>query len=436
MNENTAEKVLELAAEHFDAAEVYEETSETLSVSFEDNRLKEIRTRQLRGVGLRVIHKGRVGFASSTDLRAPERLIEMAATSAGFGDKALFEFPAQPEGLSQVVTYDRAVLDVSPDQMVQMGNAGLEKSRAANDGYLFSCGISRTVFGHRILNTGGLDFGYQSTEMAADVGVQEVTDEGILQVYEFKEWSQPFESVMDLTDEVLRKMAQASRIVPGSAQEMPMVFAPKALNNLLMPIEMALDGKNVHKGSSVLAGRLGERILDERLTITDDPSVPFAPGSCPMDDEGTPAHRLALFEGGVLRTFIADLQTAALLGCEATGHGFRGYSSRPHPATSNTVISAGDVTFDRMLAGMERGMLIDQTLGSGQSNLLAGEFSVNLDLGFLVEGGEVKGRVKDCMVAGNVYEVLGHVEAIGSEQQWLGEICAPPIMVAGLKLAV
>jgi len=42
--------------------------------------------------------------------------------------------------------------------------------------------------------------------------------------------------------------------------------------------------------------------------------------------------------------------------------------------------------------------------------VLAGEFSVNVALGFLVEDGRIKGRVKDCMVAGNVYDILKKVE--------------------------
>jgi PmbA protein len=291
------------------------------------------------------------------------------------------------------------------------------------------------VHTQRILNTNGLDVERASTHMSVDIGVQEVRDDGLLQVYEYKTWGQPLDSAMDLTRTVLEKMERASVVVPAGPETMPMVFAPKALGNLMGPIGVALNGKHVHKGSSVLQGRIGEQVLDERLTITDDPTVAFAPGSCPVDDEGTPTRKQDFFENGVLRTYMTDLQTAGLLDCEPSGHGFRGYSGRPSPSSTNTVVSAGDTPYADMLAGMRRGLIVDQTLGSGQSNVLAGEFSVNVSLGFLVEDGRVAGRVKDCMVAGNVYEVLKRVEAIGSEQQWLGSTCAPPIMVGVLKLA-
>jgi PmbA protein len=271
--------------------------------------------------------------------------------------------------------------------------------------------------------------------MSGSVSVQLVSDDGLLQVYDFKTWRQPFDSVMDLATSVLDRMKRASVIVPARLEAMPMIFTPKALGDLLDPIEVALNGKLVHKGSSVLRGRIGEQVLDERITITDDPTIPFAPGTCAVDDEGTATRRQDFFENGVLKTYMTDLQTAGLLGCEPSGHGFRGYAGRPAPSPTNLVVSAGDTAFDDMLAAMKRGVIVEQTLGSGQSNVLAGEFSVNLDLGFLVEDGRIKGRLKDCMAAGNVYEVLKKVEAIGSERQWIGDTCVPPVMVSGLKLA-
>jgi len=435
MTNDPVDAILELARRRFDQAELYEEKGESTSVTFEDNRLKEVTTKQFRGVGLRVIHRGRIGFASTTDLREPARLVEMAAASASFGDEARFEMPGQPGGLRPVQTYDERVLRVSARQMVEMGREGLEMSLQANKEYLYNCDITRSVGSRRVVNTNGLSLESSGTAMSASVGVQEVSERGLLHVYEYKSWRQPFESVTDLTRAVLEKVRRASTLAPARPEQMPMVFMPKALGNLLMPIGVALNGKQVQKGSSVLRGRVGEQILDPRLTITDDPTVPFAPGTCAADDEGTPTRVQHFFEGGVLKGFMTDLQTAALLGMEPSGHGFRSYSSRPSPGSTNTIVAAGDTTLEDMISGMKRGVLIEQTLGSGQSNLLAGEFSVNLDLGFLVEDGKLVGRLKDCMVAGNVYEVLKHVEAIGSELQWLGSNCVPAIMVAGLKLA-
>ena len=435
MIDSTAERVLELAAKRFDAAEVFEESGETVSVGFQDNRLKEIHTEQRHGIGLRVIHQGRIGFASTTDLREPARLVEMAAASAMYGDKATFQFPGRPRRLKTCDLYDERVPAITAEQMVEMGRDGLELSRQASDGYLFACGIGRGMQTEHILNTSGLDYEFAGTGMSASVDVQEVRDDGLLSAYEYRSWGQPLEGVMDLTRTVLEKMRLASVVVPARVEAMPMIFTQKALGNLFMPIAVALNGKNVHKGSSVLKGKIGEQVLDERLTLVDDPTISYAPASCPMDGEGTPTRRLAIFNRGVLKTYLADLQTAGLLGIKPTGHGFRSYSSRPGPSDTNTVLEPGDTSYADMVAGMTKGLIVDETLGSGQSNVLAGEFSVNVALGFRVEDGRITGRVKDCMVAGNVYEVLKKVEAIGSEREWHGAAYTAPIMVGGLKIA-
>ena len=128
MDNGRIEAILESAGKRFEQAEVFEESTDSVSVTFEDNRLKEITARQTHGVGLRVIREGRIGFASTTDLREPGRLVDMAEASAHYGDEARFDFPAGPDHLEPTGTYDDAVLRVSTEDMVGMGREGLELS--------------------------------------------------------------------------------------------------------------------------------------------------------------------------------------------------------------------------------------------------------------------------------------------------------------------
>jgi len=434
MNDPAAQ-ILEEALGRAEQTEVFMESGETRSVSFENNRLKRATAREFRGVGLRVFAGGRIGFASTTDLRDPRRVVEMALQSAQFGEKPRFELPGPGEPPSQVAVADRAVAGVPARQMVQMGREGLELSIAASRDYLFSADISTKVSSRRLLNSNGLDFQYVKTDMAATVQVKEVSDNGLLQVHEFKSWGRPFDSITDITRAALLGMERGRVIAPARDEAMPMIFTPKAVGNLLGPLLLALNGKHVHKGSSVLAGRLGERVLDDRITIRDDATVPHGPSSCPLDTEGVPTRRVALIEGGVLKGYLLDLQTAALLGLQSTGNGYRSYASQPAPESSNTIVEGGADACEDMVAALGRGVIVDQTLGTGQSNTLAGEFSVNVSLGFLTEGGRIQGRLKDCMVAGNVYELLSRVEGIGGERQWVGSQYVPAICVGGIKLA-
>ena len=426
--------ILEEAERRFAQAEVFAEAGEMRSVSFEHNHLKRISARQFCGVGLRVIQEGRIGFASSTDLRQPRRLVEMAAQSVQFGQEAKLELPS-PSAPTDVATEDHAVGAVSFEQMVAMGREGLEMSRAASPDYLFHCEVTTVTRTTRLLNSRGLRLQFVKTDMAASVGVQVVGESGLLEVYEFKSWGRPFEKLTDLTEAALVKMQQASVLAPAKAEVMPVLFTPKGLENLLAPILTALSGKLVYKGASRLAGRVGEKILDERLTIRDDATIPHAPRSAPADGEGVPTRPLPLIEQGVLRSYLLDLQTAGLLGLATTGHGYRSYASQPAPAPSNIIIAPGADAYADMVGSLKRGLIADQTLGAGQSNTLAGEFSVNVSLGLLVEDGRVRGRAKDCMIAGNVYELLAKLEGISRERQWLGPDHVPALCVSGLKLA-
>ena len=433
---NEAQEILEEAQKRFGRAEVFEQIGETRSVSFENNRLKRVSARQYRGVGLRIIRDGRIGFSSTTDLRDPRRLVEMASESSQFGQEAKFELPGPPDPLPQVLTEDRAVQKVPFENMVAMGREGLETSLAANPDYLFSAGISTKTETSRIFNTRGLDLEYVKTDMAASVEIETVIDSGLLQVYEFKTWGQPTRGLTDITRTALDKMRQAAVVAPARAETVPVIFTPKALGNLLDPIMLAASGKLVHKGSSLLAGRMNEQILDERITILDDATIPFAPDSVPLDSEGVPTRPTPLVENGVLKSYLLDLQTAGLLGMKTTGNGYRSYAAQPSPVSSNTVVGPGSDTYEDMVAGLKRGVIVDQTLGSGQSNMLAGEFSVNVSLGFLVEDGKIRGRVKNCMVAGNVYDLLARAEGISRKRQWMGSDYVPAFCVSGIKLAV
>jgi len=88
-----------------------------------------------------------------------------------------------------------------------------------------------------------------------------------------------------------------------------------------------------------------------------------------------------------------------------------------------------------MIKDIKEGLIVDQVIGAGQSNVLMGEFSVNLDLGFKVENGKIKGRIKDVMATGNVYELLSNIRGIGKEAIFVGSNYTPPFYFAKINIA-
>jgi PmbA protein len=138
----------------------------------------------------------------------------------------------------------------------------------------------------------------------------------------------------------------------------------------------------------------------------------------------------------VLANFLYDLQTAAIAGTRSTGNGNRARGGLPTPSINAIIIEEGGTTFKDMLRNMKEGLVIEMLIGAEQGNVLGGEFSGNVLLGYKVERGEIVGRVKDTIVSGNIYESLNAIEAIGRESKWVGgALKAPAIYLANLSVA-
>jgi len=193
-------------------------------------------------------------------------------------------------------------------------------------------------------------------------------------------------------------------------------------------------GQAVVQKSSPLGDKIGETLFDERVTLFEDPTM--GPSACPFDDEGTPTHEKILIDQGTVQGFYWDRRWATRAGVESTGNGFRGGLSRPSPSLVNLCLAPGSTSTEDLIANMEEGLIIDQVLGAGQSNQLAGEFSVNLDLGYKVEKGQIVGRVKNTMVAGSIFEAFKNLVDLGNQPEWVGgSSYLPSLLFAQLGVA-
>ncbi len=161
----------------------------------------------------------------------------------------------------------------------------------------------------------------------------------------------------------------------------------------------------------------------------------YRPSSRPCDDEGIPSQRTPLVEQGTVANFLYDLQTAALAHTHSTGNGSRGHGL-PSPTPSAFIIAPGNTTFVEMVQDIKEGLVVEYLMGAGQGNILGGDFSGNVLLGYKVKNGKIVGRVKDTMVSGNIYQVLKEIVAIGSDARWVdGFLQTPHLYCPGLSVA-
>ena len=430
-----AQRILEQARKKADAAEVLYDEAESAGVRFQDNQLKAVSGSSSSGVGLRVIHRGRLGFSCTNDPNGVDQLVANALDSAGFGQEARFQFPGAVAGAATVKVYDAAAAELPMERAVEMMKGAVARVLEYCPEAHCGGGVGRE-FGRSVLcNSAGLHHEEPSTHFAMGVSAFLVRGESFLWVDEGEDSCRFSADLMRHAVKVVEWMRLSEREVKLGAEEMPVLFTPNALDFLLATFETNTNGKAVQKGASVLAKRLGERVLDPRVTLWDDPLADYRPGSMAVDDEGVPARRKPIFENGVLKEFIYDLQTAGHQGAQSTGNGVRGYSSAPSPGNANVRLAGGSKPRREILSGLKRGLLIEAALGAGQSNVLAGAFSVNVELGFLVENGEIVGRVKDCMLAGNAFDAFNYIRDLSSETEWHGSAELPYVCFESLSVA-
>ena len=420
----SAEELLERVRGKVDQAEVFAASSDLAEVRFQNAAVKGAMARESSGLAVRAIRGGRLGFAGSRDLsaRGVERMVEHVESSLGVGDEARIRFPqGAPAAVDEgaLGTHDPATAALPIPALVQLGREVLDGLRARHPEFVFDATVRRSQGTHTLLNSAGARVEERGTSVSIGVEANRTRDEDVLMDYSWV--GAPARGGLDpaaLVEQLSQRLTWSREQVRLEPGRMPVLFDPEGSLLLWSPLLAALSGKTVMQGTSPLRERLGQQVLDPRVTLVDDPLLPGALGSSRWDDEGLPRRRTPLFERGLLQSFVHDLETAEATGQAPTGHGERGgVLGQPGPGFSNLTVTPGERSWEEMLAGIEYGLLVHSVIGMGQGNTLPGTFSNPVDLAFLIEGGQIKGRVKDVSIAGNVYQLFGPQHLAGFSRQ-------------------
>jgi PmbA protein len=421
-------RLIEKAMKAAQGAQASLGTSESATISFENDKLKSVRSSQSTGMSVKVIVDGKVGSSVTTDVGDVDGVVARALEAAEFGSPAHFEFPGPQKG-RDVKIYDSAVPDVTKDEMVAIGEDMIKQVKAYNPDILMGAGASKSAKTTQFANSAGISYSTESTSFSVWIDGQLIRGTDILSAGHGLGWKKRDIDHRDIAERAIELFKMAEKTALVKSGNMPVIFTPEGINVLLLALTLGFNGKNVFLGSSPLAGKLGEKIFDERFSITDNPLIDYAGGSGKYDGEGTPHRITPIIEHGVLKNFLYDLDTGARAGANTTGNGV---GCDP----TNLIIKEGNTSYEEMVKNTKEGLLVHSVLGLGQGNPMSGEFSVNLHLGYKIENGEVVGRVKDVMLAGNTYEALKNIISIGDRAEWAaGWLLTPPIQVAGLSVA-
>ncbi|WP_297073004.1 TldD/PmbA family protein [Thermococcus sp.] len=177
----------------------------------------------------------------------------------------------------------------------------------------------------------------------------------------------------------------------------------------------AVEADSVKNGDSILAGKLGEEIAGEGLTVVDDPTLPGKFGSYPYDDEGIKARRVEIIRDGVLVNYLNDRETAEYFGLEPNGHArAESYNHQPLVRMSNTYVEPGNWSFEEILGEVRQGLYMLGDKG-GEVDTANGTFTFGAKIGYIVENGEIRKTVRDVALSGKILDVLRNIRAIGND---------------------
>lgn len=177
----------------------------------------------------------------------------------------------------------------------------------------------------------------------------------------------------------------------------------------------SLEATSVAYGRSQFAGKLGQKIANEKVTAIDDGTIPNAWGSINIDDEGTPARKNVLIEKGILKSYMIDKFNGRRMGMESTGNARRqSYAFTPTSRMTNTYIAPGDDRNEDIIASMEYG-LYAREMGGGSVNPVTGEFNFAVNEGYIVRNGKICEPVRGASLVGKGSDVIQNIDMVGSD---------------------
>ncbi len=392
-------------------AELRIETSRESLVSIKDDEVRHS-SGSKSGIGVRVLEDGSWGFASdSSSVADIGRLLERAQRLARLakGKIKLAEPPAEKKEISSKAE----PLDSESQVKSLLEGAALMKAEGVTS-RIMSCtdSLVRKEFhnslGARIIQQTG--YTYLSCSAIARSG-------DLIQRGSERTWSRTGFAALDVggtakeaSDKALRLLKAAppprGRFTVVFDPEMTGVFSHEAVGH-------ACEADSVIDKESILTGKIGTRIGNELVSITDDPTAPDF-GAYSFDDEGVEGKPTPLVEKGVLKGYLTSMETASELGLGKNGHArAEDYGEVPIVRMSNTYFQKGASKREEVF-GIPSGVYLKGMKG-GSVDIFSGGFMFKAEEAYEIKDGQLGAIMRDVAITGNILQTLLDVECVGDD---------------------
>ncbi len=396
-----------------------------------------------RAIGVRVFRGQRAASTYSSDL-SPQGLEQMVSSALALAEVTSEDPDAGLPEASQLCSiggdldlYFDDVYSLSGEQRIDYARRAEKAAMAADKRINNSEGGSfDAADGHKVL-ANSLGFVGEYRNSYCSVSAVPVAQEGGSMQRDY--WYSVARTLKKLDDpeQVGRIAAQRTVRRLGARKvkttKVPIVFDPQMARSLIEHIFEAVNGDAIYRGASFLAGKLGERVAGENVTVIDDGTLRGGFGTSPFDSEGVPTRRTVVIENGVLKSYLLNTYTARKLGLQTTGNASRGLAGNPSIGVGNFFLQPGARKPEEIIGGVREGLYVTELLGFGV-NLVTGDFSRGAS-GLWISNGELGYPVEEITIAGNLKDMLLNIGEIGSDLEFRGAVAAPTLRLEGLTVA-
>jgi PmbA protein len=404
-----------------DGGEVFLRDGQSTSVDVRDGEVENAITRGERGIGVRVLRGGHVGFAFSSDLSAdgieecvtaardiaevtePDADVSIATRAIDSPDLGLYE-----DGIDGRSVMDRTNVALAVERAAKSVDPRVTGFRKTS----YSDGTMTTI----VATTADVRGTYRETYFS--VGTSAVASEGEdRQIGYHGEAKRQFAAVDPAA--VGRRSAELAvgklGAQPFVTQTLPIVLDPYMGMALLGALVPLFSADSVIKGKSLFAGKVGEAVASDRVTIVDDARTPGALRTAPFDGEGVTTTTRTLVDAGVLRGYLSSLKTAKKMAQKPTGNARRGsYATPSRIGAANFHLAPGTTLPDTLIKGLDRSLRVTSLLNLHTIDPISGEFSLGAT-GDYLERGERKYPVQGITIAGNLTTLLSSITGVAND---------------------
>ncbi len=407
-----------------DFADIYLEYGVLNGISLEEKKIRQAQSGLSQGIGIRVIHGEKTGYAYS-ELFEMDEILKAANTASFIAHGSGNDFKTV-SAISSKAVFDKSPIKIFPDDVEIKKKAELlwNANNAAfsfdNRIYQVDASIWDGAKIVAVANSEGLLSGDHRVMSRLNVSVYARQGDQKEAGMEGGGGRIGFEYFDSKIPETMAKKAAKQALKLLDARNAPAGPMEVVLGNgwagilLHEAIGHGLEADFNRKGTSLYSGKIGQKVASEHCTIVDDGTIPNGRGSINIDDEGTPAARNVLIEKGILKGYLHDRLNAGLMKSEPTGSGRReSYQHIPMPRMTNTFMMAGVYSPEEIISSVKHGFYA-KSFGGGQVDISNGQFVFQVTEGYMIEDGKISYPVKGANLIGSGPEVLQKVVMAGN----------------------